>query len=480
MPDSPKSDTLMISVSGMRGLVGTDLTPERVARYAAALGAWAAAGGRPTVVIGRDARTSGPMFARAAAAGLQSVGVRVINVGLAPTPTVQLAVEHHHAGAGLILTASHNPIEWNALKFVGPDGIFLDAEAGASVRTLAAEGPARAGWDGIGEVEEDGGAIARHLDLVLALPEVDAELVRGRRYVVALDCVRGAGGTTMPALLERLGCRVAGINLETDGRFPRPPEPLPEHLGQLGRLVRESRADVGIAVDPDVDRLAIVDERGEAIGEDYTLAFAVRAVLGGAGRRVDGSTGGGVGGTTGPPVHPSIRPTVVANLSTSLVVEDAAREAGARYLRAPVGEANVARMMRDEGAIIGGEGNGGVILPALHMGRDAPLAAALLLTLLARTGRRVSELVQAAPRYCIVKAKAPRTDLGAAYSALRARHPDALADERDGLRLGWPDRWLHLRPSGTEPIVRLIAEAPTAAEAEALIEGTRALLGQPG
>ncbi len=474
------SDTLMISVSGMRGLVGTDLTPERVARYAAALGAWAAANGRPAVVLGRDARTSGPMFARAATAGLMSVGARVIDVGLAPTPTVQLAVEHHHAGAGLILTASHNPIEWNALKFVGPDGIFLDAEAGARVRALAEEGPPRAGWDGIGAVEEDAGAIARHLDLVLALPEVDAAAVRARGFTVALDCVRGAGGTTMPALLERLGCRVAGINLETDGRFPRPPEPLPEHLGDLGRLVRESGADVGIAVDPDVDRLAIVDEAGAAIGEDYTLAFGVRAVLGTAGRRDGGQADRRAGGRTDrPAARPPDRPTVVANLSTSLVVADAAREAGARYLQAPVGEANVARMMRDEGAVIGGEGNGGVILPALHIGRDAPLAAALLLTLLARTGRRVSELVQATPRYCIVKAKAPRSDLGAAYAALRARHPDADADERDGLRLGWADRWLHLRPSGTEPIVRLIAEAPTAGEAEALIQETRALLGAP-
>ena len=469
------SDTLMVSVSGMRGLVGTDLTPERVARYAAALGAWAAAG-RPAVVLGRDARTSGPMFARAATAGLMSVGARVIDVGLAPTPTVQLAVEHHGAGAGLILTASHNPIEWNALKFVGPDGIFLDAEAGARVRALAEEGPARAGWDGIGAVEEDPGAIARHLDLVLALPEVDAAAVRARGFTVALDCVRGAGGTTMPALLERLGCRVAGINLETDGRFPRPPEPLPEHLGDLGRLVRESGAQVGIAVDPDVDRLAIVDERGEAIGEDYTLAFAVRAVVGQWGSRAVGQSGSRA---VGPSDRPTVRPTVVANLSTSLVVADAAREAGARYLRAPVGEANVARMMRSEGAVIGGEGNGGVILPALHIGRDAPLAAALLLTLLARSGRRVSELVQAAPRYCIVKAKAPRSDLAAAQAALRARHPEAEVDERDGLRLGWPDRWLHLRPSGTEPIVRLIAEAPTAGEAEALVAGTRTLLGLP-
>jgi len=452
------SDTLMISVSGMRGHVGTDLTPELVARHAAALGAWARAQGRPLVVLGRDARTSGPMFAHAAAAGLMSVGVDVVDLGIVPTPTVQLAVEHHHAGAGLILTASHNPIEWNALKFVGPDGIFLDAAAGAAVRTLAEDGPARAGWDGLGTVRHDPDAIARHLDLVLALPVIDVAAIRARRFHVALDCVRGAGGGTIPLLLERLGCRVSGINLETDGRFPRPPEPVPENLGELGRLVRESGADVGFAVDPDVDRLAIVDENGRAIGEDYTLALAVRAVL-------DQRTGDGT------------KPMVVVNLSTSLVVEDAAREGGARFVRAAVGEANVARAIRDEGALIGGEGNGGVMYPALHIGRDAPLGVALILHYLARSGRTVSELVAGAPRYVIVKAKGARGPaLEPLYEGLRRRFPDAAADDRDGLRLAWPDRWLHVRPSGTEPIVRFIAEAPTAADAEALVEAGRQLL----
>src|ERR1043165_4569564 len=215
------SDTLMISVSGMRGIVGKDLTPELVARHAAALGAWSRAGGNRSVVLGRDARTSGAMFAHAATAGFLSVGCDVIYLGIVPTPTAQLAVEHHHAGAGLILTASHNPVEWNALKFVGPDGIFLDAEAGAAVRALVQEGPERAGWDGIGCLREDPEAIRRHLDAVLALPEVDVTAIRRRRFRVALDCVRGAGGTTMPALLERLGCRVSAINLGTHGRVSR-------------------------------------------------------------------------------------------------------------------------------------------------------------------------------------------------------------------------------------------------------------------
>ena len=288
------SDTLMISVSGMRGIVGKDLTPELVARHAAALGAWARAHGRPSVVLGRDARTSGPMYSRAAAAGLMSVGAEVIDVGLVPTPTVQLAVEHHHAGGGLILTASHNPIEWNALKFVGPDGIFLDGAAGAEVRALAERGPERTSWDGVGGYREDREALTRHLDQVIALPMLDLEAIRARRFAVALDCVRGAGGVAIPPLLARLGCRVNAINVETDGRFPRPPEPIPENLGDLGRLVRATRADIGLAVDPDVDRLALVDENGEPIGEDYTLAFAVRALLGG------GAEGrAGEGGRTG-------------------------------------------------------------------------------------------------------------------------------------------------------------------------------------
>jgi phosphomannomutase len=459
------SDTLMISVSGMRGIVGKDLTPELVARHAAALGAWARASGKPLVVLGRDARTSGPMFARAATAGLMSVGVDVIDVGIAPTPTVQLAVEYHHAGAGLILTASHNPIEWNALKLVGPDGVFLDGEAGAQVRALAEAGPARTGWEGVGGVREDREAIARHLEQVLALPQIDVAAIRAKRFTVALDCVRGAGGTAIPPLLERLGCTVRAINTETDGRFPHPPEPLPENLGDLSRLVRESGAAVGFAVDPDVDRLALVDEAGEPIGEDYTLALAVRAVLGSEWSR------------TVVRLHqPPEPPVVVANLSTSLVVEDAARMGGARFVRAPVGEANVARVIRDEGAIIGGEGNGGVILPMLHIGRDAPVGVALILHLLAASGHTVSDLVGGQPRYRIVKAKAQRgNDLAQFYARLRQRFSDAGIDFRDGLRLAWSDRWLHVRPSGTEPIVRFIAEAPTTAEAEGLVSACREL-----
>ena len=446
------SDTLMVSVSGVRGLVGIDLTPEVVARWAAAFGTWAR-NGRAPIVVGRDARTSGPMFVRSAIAGLMSVGCDVIDVGLVPTPTVQLAVEHHHAAGGIVLTASHNPIEWNALKFVGPDGIFLDGIAGTRVRELAAGNSLqRANYNAIGGVEADSDAISRHLAAVLALRGVDVRAIRRRRFRVALDTVRGAGGTVMPELLERLGCRVAAINLETDGLFPRPPEPVPENLKALGALVRRKKADIGIAVDPDVDRLAIVDEKGRAIGEDYTLAFAVRAV------------------------RPSGRRPVVSNLSTSLVVEDAARDCGAQLVRAPVGEAHVARKIIELKAVIGGEGNGGVIYPALHVGRDAPVAAALVLSLLAREKATVSTIVERSPRYTIVKAKVERgARLESVYDGLRKRFSDAQVDTQDGLRLSWPDRWLHVRPSGTEPIIRLIAEARSRADAERLIEEGRRL-----
>ena len=447
--------SLMVSVSGVRGIVGTDLTPEFVARYAAAFGTLARLGGRPRVVLARDARTSGPMFTDAARSGLQSVGCAVIDCGLIPTPTAQLAVEHHAAGGGIILTASHNPIEWNALKFVGPDGMFLDQDTSARLRGIVEGEIARADWSGLGGGEADAGAVARHLDRILALDAVDVEAIRRRKFHVALDCVRGAGGVIMPQVLDALGCRVTAINLETDGRFPRPPEPVPAHLGDLGEAVRTGGADLGIAVDPDVDRLAIVDETGRPIGEDYTLAFAVEAVV----RR-----------TAGP---------VVVNLSTSLVVDDAARAFGADVTRAPVGEANVARAMQQMGAVVGGEGNGGVMLPALHLGRDAPLAAALVLDLLASADRSVSDRVKARPRYTIVKAKAPRGgDLEALYAALARQFADAVPDRQDGLRLGWPDRWLHVRPSGTEPIVRLIAEAPDAETAEAMIATSRSTLGQ--
>jgi phosphomannomutase len=445
------TEGLMVSVSGIRGRVGQGLTPEIVATYASAFGAWASRGGKRDVVVGRDSRVSGPMFHRVVVSALQSVGCDVIDIGLTTTPTCQLAVEHHHAAGGLMISASHNPIEWNALKFIGPSGLFLEHAEGAEMRGLVESGIPRATWDKLGEIRTDDRAISRHIDRVLAIPYVDVEGIRRRRFHVALDCVRGAGAAIMPELLERLGCTVTPINMETDGRFPRPPEPVAENLGELERLVLTSKAAIGFAVDPDVDRLALVSDAGKAIGEDFTLALAARLVL--RHRR-------------GP---------VVTNLSTSRIVEDVAVAAGMSVVRAPVGEVNVAVKMRETEAPIGGEGNGGVILPEMHLGRDAPVGAALLLQLLHEENRPLSQIVAELPKYVIVKDKLdrPKASLDTVYETLKKAFPDAQVDTQDGLRLSWPDRWVHVRPSGTEPIVRVIAEAPTNEGAAELVRRSR-------
>ena len=447
----------MVSVSGVRGRVGDGLTPEVIATFAAAFGAYARARGPgKTVVLGRDSRVSGPMFARAATAALQSVGCDVVDVGVAPTPTVQLAVEDLRAAGGLAVTASHNPIEWNALKFIGPSGMFLDAGEGAEMRAFLDGGIPRATWDQLGGRRQDEGAVERHLARILAIPFLDVEAIRAKRFHVALDCVRGAGGTIFPRLLEALGCTVDAINLEADGRFPREPEPVAENLGELEALVRRTGAAIGLATDPDVDRLSLVSGEGRAIGEDYTLALAASLVL----RHRPGA--------------------VVTNLSTSRLLDDVAERAGVPLVRAPVGEINVARRMQAEGATIGGEGNGGVILPDVHLTRDAPVAAALVLQLLAETGEPLHALADGIGRYEIVKEKVdrPAQPLDAVYDALAARFPEADADRQDGLRLSWAAerKWAHLRPSGTEPIVRVICEAPTRVEAEGLVRALREAL----
>ncbi len=446
---------LMVSVSGVRGRVGEALTPEVVCQYAGAFGAFSIGRSKSrTIVVGRDSRVSGPMFHRAVVSALQSVGADVVDLGMAPTPTVQMAVERLHAAGGLAITASHNPVEWNALKFISSSGLFLDADEGTAMRAVLEGGVPRATWDTLGEVTTDDSAIAAHIEAILALPYLDVPGIRSRAFHVALDTCHGAGVTAFPALLERLGCQVSAINLEPHGRFHRPPEPIAEHLGELEQLVRDSGAVVGFATDPDVDRLALVSDEGKAIGEDYTLALAARVILG------------------------KKRGPIVTNLSTSRIVADVAAEAGCELILAPVGEVNVAVKMRSVGAVIGGEGNGGVILPDLHLGRDAPLAAALILQLLHESNGTLSAVVAQYPHYHIVKVKLDRPDapLGAVYASIREALPGAAVDTQDGLRLTWPDRWVHVRPSGTEPIVRVIAEAPTEGEARELVRRCRAPL----
>ena len=448
----------MVSVSGVRGRVGAPLTPELIAGLAAAFGAFMRGErGRGPVYVGRDSRTSGPMFQRAVVAGLQSVGVAVIDLGMVPTPTLLLAVGRSGAVGGIGITASHNPAEWNALKLVSGEGVFLDSELSARFRTfLSEQDPERAEWDAIPSVTEDPEAWPRHLEAILALPHLDVPALRARNIKVAIDCVHGAGGPVMVDLLEALGCSVEGIGMQPDGLFPRDPEPTAANLADLGELVRDSGAEIGLAVDPDVDRLALVDETGKALGEDLTLALAAATVL----RR-----------TPGP---------VVTNLSTSQVVEDVARAYGVPLLRAPVGEVNVARRMQAEDAVVGGEGNGGVILPALHDTRDAPLAASLILQHIVDEGVSASAAAARWPRYAIVKVKVsfPRDALESAFAALEQDLDAEVVDRKDGLRLAWPARgaWLHVRASGTEPVVRLIAEAGEEEAAHALIDRAAKLL----
>ena len=449
---------LMVSVSGFRGRVGRPLTPELVTALAAGFGSFVQREGAGTkVLVGRDSRTSGPMLARSVIAGLQSVGCDVVNLGMVPTPTLLLAVRDSGAAGGIGVTASHNPGEWNALKFSSGEGIFLDAGVMSSFQEyLLSQDPARAGWKEIGTVRSDPGAVDRHLERILTLPILEVPALKDRGFKVALDCVNGAGGTIMPHLLKTLGCDVAGIGMEPNGHFSRDPEPTAANLRGLGEAVRASGADLGFAVDPDVDRLSLVDGDGVPLGEDLTLALASAVVL----KRNPG--------------------TVVTNLSTSQVVDDVAHAHGGKVLRAPVGEINVARRMQSEGAVVGGEGNGGVILPDLNYTRDAPLGAALVLQHLLDEGTGLRAAASRWPAYFIEKRKVsfPREALPEAYQALIEDLSPPEEDRTDGIRMAWPERrtWLHVRPSGTEPVVRLIGEGPSEQEALALLTRASELL----
>jgi phosphomannomutase len=451
-------EDLMVSVSGVRGRVGQGLTPEVVAHFAAAFGAWLhERADRPRVVLARDSRVSGPMFRLAVLAGLQSVGCDVIDAGLVPTPTALFTIRHHGADGGIVVTASHNPVEWNALKFASAAGMFLDGDEASAMRAYLSEKPIRrATWDTLGSVSTDDDAVDRHLAAVLAIRYLDLEALRNRRFRVVLDCARGAGGVLLPRLLDALGCDVVGMDLEPDGRFSRTPEPVAENLAGLEAKVRETGADIGMATDPDADRLSLVSGEGRAIGEDLTLALAADLVL----RHNPGP--------------------VVTNLSTSRVLQDVAEAAGATLYRSPVGEINVARAMQQVRAVIGGEGNGGVILPDVHLTRDSAVAAALVLQALLESGGTLVEFSHRYGPYVIVKDKLPATtSTDAALRILEEQLAAPESDRRDGLRLDWPaDRaWLHLRASGTEPVFRIIAEAPTLEKARELVDGASAVLG---
>ncbi len=461
------SDSLIISVSGIRGIVGQGLTPDVVARYAAAHGAERrAATGRNTIVVGRDSRVSGPMLQTAAMAGLQSVGCDVIDIGLACTPTILLAIEREGAAGGIAVTASHNPAEWNALKLASEKGMFLTPDEAEKVRACVERDRIPfVAWDELGSITAREGATRAHIKAILADPLVDTKAVWDRGFKVVVDGCAGAGGQAARPLLDALGVSIDGLHLQPTGWFPREPEPVAANLGELSARVRDTDADLGFAIDPDGDRLALVDETGAPVGEDMTLALTVDYVLGEL--AVDGQLP---------------RP-VVTNVSTSQIVDRAAEIHGATVERTPVGEVNVALRMAEIESPIGGEGNGGVIYPPLHLTRDASVAMALILSYLARTGRSLSEVVERFPEYTIHKTKVWLSGVHARRLLERAAvaFEGAEQDQTDGLKLIWPERqeWVQLRQSGTEPVVRVIAEAPDAMRAKELAKQARDLAGDP-
>jgi phosphomannomutase len=441
----------MISVAGVRGVVGESLTPPVLARFSAA---FARSLGEGPVVVGRDARVSGPMLLSAVAAGLVAAGREVVDIGLATTPTTQLAVEHLGAAGGVILTASHNPAPWNALKFLSSRGEFLGpAEGGAVRERFDADRDLWVPWDALGGVRAEAGALQWHLERVLGLECLELERIRARALRVAVDGCASVGGVAVPALLERLGATVVPIDCSPDGRFTRELEPLPQHLGALGRAVRESGADFGVALDPDADRAAFVDAAGQPLGEEYTVVLGTQVAL--AHRK-------------GP---------VVTNLSTSRMLDHVCREAGVTLHRTPVGEAHVVAGLRSVAGIAGGEGNGGMILPAAHYGRDGLVAVALVAQLM-MGGATLRGLADALPRLAMIKDKLARPDQPWERTAERLRQAFSgwTLDATDGLRFARDEEWVHVRASGTEPVVRVIAEAPDGARTRALVEIARRAL----
>lgn len=458
---------LMVSVSGCRGIVGGSLTPGVVARYVGQFGAEVRAGvrgRRARVVLGRDGRRGGGAIAEVARGALAMVGCDVIDLGIAMTPTVGLMVRSMGADAGLVLTASHNPGEWNGVKPITRlGGAPAPDEAAALVERFRAGEPEWVDAGEIGGACREEHAVARHVETVLgALDEVcPVHQIQDRRFRVVVDSVNASGAAFGGALLARLGCDVVQLNADGSGVFPHDPEPLAENLVELGMAVREHKADIGFAQDPDGDRLAIVDSDGRFIGEEYTLVLAAWSLLQSLGDRAKGAT-------------------VAANLSTSRMIDDVCARFGASVVRTPVGEAHVVAGMRAHGSVLGGEGNGGVIWDQVVPIRDSLSAMGLVLGLSAQTGKGIAELVEMVPRYAIVKRKLgqPSGGIERFFSAMRSVFPGASEDVQDGLRLDFetPDgaAWIHARASNTEPIFRLIAEAPTEAGANAILDRAEA------
>ena len=449
--------TLIKSISGIRGTIGGDpedgLNPLAIVKFVAAYATFIRKNTKVTtnkIVVGRDARISGPMVKQVVLGTLMGMGFDVVDIDLATTPTTELAVAMEGACGGIILTASHNPKQWNALKLLNEKGEFLNAAEGAEVLALAAKEDFQfADVDHLGKVFTDTTYIQKHIDSVLKLDLVDVEAIKAANFKVAIDCVNSVGGIAIPALLEALGVKqVLKLNCEPTGHFAHNPEPLPEHLTDISNLIRTEKADVGFVVDPDVDRLAIVCENGEMFVEEYTLVAVADYVL----SRTPGNT--------------------VSNLSSSRALRDVThRYAGCEYNAAAVGEVNVVTKMKETNAVIGGEGNGGVTYPASHYGRDALVGIALFLTHLAKKHMTVSELRATYPPYFISKQKVqltPEINVDAILAKVKEKFAQYDITDIDGVKIDFPDRWVHLRKSNTEPIIRIYSEAHTMKEAEEL------------
>ncbi|MEQ1747729.1 MAG: phosphoglucosamine mutase [Saprospiraceae bacterium] len=446
--------TLIKSISGFRGTIGgrpgDNLTPQDIVECTAAFGQWVLnTTGIATIVVGRDGRISGEIVSALVIATLRSMGISVVDLGLCTTPTVEIAVPLERAGGGIVLTASHNPREWNALKLLNHRGEFISGTDGAAVLDLVAQGSIEyAPVHQLGSCRADNSYIAKHIEKILALPLVDVEAVRARQFRVVVDAINSTGALAVPPLLEAMGCTVVLINGEITGQFAHNPEPLKEHLGQLATDVRQQKAHLGIAVDPDVDRLVFMCEDGELFGEEYTLVAVADYVL--------SQNGGG---------------NTVSNLSSSRALRDVTQKHGGQYQAAAVGEVHVVEKMKATGAIIGGEGNGGIILPELHYGRDALVGIALFLTHLAHSGKQISTLRKIYPEYQMVKNKMERTpdiDLEKVFAALREKYRNEQINTEDGLKIDFESGWVHLRPSNTEPIIRVYAESASAVIADNL------------
>lgn len=449
--------SLIKSISGIRGTIGgkpgDNLTPIDAVKFAAAYGAWLKKEypNKPLrVVIGRDARISGSMVQNLVMNTLIGMGIDIIDVGLSTTPTVEVAVTMENANGGIILTASHNPKQWNALKLLNDKGEFLNGADGEKILAFAEnENFEFSEVDQLGKIIEIDDYIDRHIDHVLDLKLVDADAIKKAKFKVVVDAVNSTGGIAIPALLKKLGVEVVELYCEPNGHFPHNPEPLKEHLGDIMQLVVKEKADLGIVVDPDVDRLAIIDEEGQMFGEEYTLVACADYVLG----KTPGST--------------------VSNLSSSRALRDLTQQHGQEYNASAVGEVNVVQLMKDTNAIIGGEGNGGIIYPESHYGRDSLVGVALFLTHLAEKKISVSRLRKQYPEYYMSKNKielTPELDVDDILRKVAENHKTEEISSIDGIKIDFADNWVHLRKSNTEPIIRIYTEAKTQKEADALAE----------